>query len=72
MSFIFLFIHCFLPNIIISSPSCKDDTNFCQTCNFITNLCQKCQIPEILVPEADMKESYVLSSFSINSDACAT
>ena len=53
MSLIFLFIHFFLFNLIISNPSCEDDTKFCQTCNFITNLCLKCQYPEILVPDEE-------------------
>ena len=51
MSFIFLFIDFFLIKLIISTPSCKDNTNYCKTCNFITNICQKCENPEIYIPD---------------------
>ena len=37
--------------LIISIPSCIENSNFCKHCNMQTNLCAKCEKSSILVPD---------------------
>ena len=36
---------------VISSPTCRENSNLCSYCNKLTNLCSKCEKPDILVPD---------------------
>ena len=51
MSLIFLKIILYFFPIVISTPSCINNKNFCYHCNTLTNLCIKCEYPDIFIPD---------------------
>ena len=51
MSYLRFFILFHIIKQFISSPFCKQDTNFCNHCNILTNLCAKCVNSEVLIPD---------------------